>query len=98
MPVGMGREAVWNSECEGTYAIQECKWWKHRTLGDEGGERDSNFSKAGPRQIPQPKSLSPLEVKNLGDEIVVDSDADDEGEVEGAGDQAERLAFWCGTA
>ena len=39
-------------------------------------------------------------VEGKGMEMVVDSDADDEGEVEGAGDQVERfnLAFWCGTA
>ena len=67
-------------------------------MGDEKGKGDFNFLKAGPRQILQPKSISPLGIKNLGDEIVVDSDADDEGEVEGAGDQVERLAFWCGTA
>ena len=41
----------------------------------------------------QPKSISPLEVKNLRDEIVLDSDADEEGEVEEAGDQVGRLAL-----
>ena len=37
-------------------------------------------------------------VEGKGMEIVVDSDADDEGEVVGAGDQVERfnLVFWCG--
>jgi hypothetical protein len=49
--------------------------------------------KAGLRQEPQPKSISHLEVENLGDEIVVDSDAADEGEVVEAGDQVERSAL-----
>ena len=62
-------------------------------MGNERGKGDFNFLKAGPRQMPQPKSISLLEVKNLGDEIVVDSDADEEGEVEEAGDQVERLAL-----
>jgi hypothetical protein len=62
-------------------------------LGKERGEGDFNFLKAGPREVPQPKSISPVEVENLGDEIVVDSDADDEGEVCEAGDQVERLAL-----
>ena len=41
----------------------------------------------------QPKSISPLEIESkLGSDIVVES-ADDEGEVEEAGDQVERLAL-----
>ena len=62
-------------------------------MGTEGGKGDLNFLKAGPRQILQPKSISPLEVNGTpaklskilpgsggpGDEIVVDSDADDGG-------------------
>ena len=98
MSMGLGGEIVWDSAFERTYAVQECKWRNDSTLGTEGGEGDFNFLKAGPGQILQPKSISPLGIKNLGDEIVVDSDADDEGEVEGSGDQVERLAFWCGTA
>ena len=62
-------------------------------MGDEGSEGYFNCLKAGLREIQQPKSSSPSEVKNLGDEIVVDSDADEEGEVEEAGDQVERLAL-----
>ena len=49
--------------------------------------------KAGPRQVLQPKSISPLEVDEQRDEIVVESDADDEGGVVEAGDQVERLAL-----
>ena len=28
MPVGVGREIVWNPELEGVYGIQECEWGK----------------------------------------------------------------------
>ena len=62
-------------------------------MGTERGKSNFNFLKAGPRQVLQPKSISPLEVENVGDEIVVDSDADDEGEVVEGGDQVERLAL-----
>ncbi len=41
----------------------------------------------------QPKSISPLEIDEQKNEIVVESDADDEGGVEEAGDQVERLAL-----
>ena len=49
--------------------------------------------KAGPRQLLQPKSISPLEIEKPEDEIVAESDADDEGGVVEAGDQVERLAL-----
>ena len=49
--------------------------------------------KAGLRQVAQPKSISPLEVENEGDDILRDSDADDEGEVVEGGDPVERLAL-----
>ena len=41
----------------------------------------------------QPKSISPLEIEKSEDEIVAESDADDEGGVVEAGDQVERLAL-----
>ena len=41
----------------------------------------------------QPKSISPLEIETKSEEIVVESDADDEGGVMEAGDQVERLAL-----
>ena len=56
-------------------------------MGEERGKSDFNFLKAGPRQVLQPKSISPLEVKSLVIENVVESDADDEGEVEEAGEE-----------
>ncbi len=62
-------------------------------MTNEGGESDSSFLKAGLRRTPQPKSISLLEVGNVGDEIVVDSDADDEGGVVDRGDQVERMAL-----
>jgi hypothetical protein len=62
-------------------------------LGKTRGKSDFNFLKAGPRQVLQPKSISPLEVDEQRDEIVVESDADDEGGVVEAGDQVERLAL-----
>ena len=67
-------------------------------MGEEGGESDFNFLKAGPRQgvahvALQPKSISPLEIDEQKNEIVVESDADDEGGVMEAGDQVERLAL-----
>ena len=58
-------------------------------MGNERGKGDFNFLKAGLRQIPQPT----FKVENLGDEIVLDSDADDEGGIVEAGDQVERLAL-----
>ena len=62
-------------------------------MGETRGKSDFNFLKAGPRQVLQPKSISPLEVDEQRDEIVVESDADDEGGVVEAGDQVERLAL-----
>ena len=61
-------------------------------MGNEGGEGYFDFLDAGLRQMPQPKSISTLEVENVGDEIVVDSDADDGGEAVEGRDQVERLA------
>ena len=93
MSMGVGREIVWDTALEGTHAAQECKWGNDSTLGTERGKSDFNFLKAGPRQTVQPKSISPLEIESkFGDEIAVESDADDERGVVEAGDQVERLA------
>ena len=63
-------------------------------MGTKSSESDFNFLKSGPRQILQPRSISPLEIESkLGDEIVVESVPGHEGGVVEAGDQVERLAL-----
>ena len=58
----------------------------------------SSFSWANICHPKQENQVITNGVEGKGMEMVVDSDADDEGEVEGAGDQVERfnLVFWCG--